>query len=189
MTVQIVINRLNMTGFPSGIPGDYYFDPVEQLLIPSVYQGTTFSIDVQFKVRYPIIGETFGYLPVISVTPLTSVPGITQNILEDSDPNSVTIRMSGTLLNVFTDEYYNFLMRNLQVLTLPAINNEDYLAVVEYHPPATKRIEKNYSFNVVWGSGPSTPAGNSNAIVIQNVYWNYSVGISLFNAVLATGEI
>lgn len=192
--MAVVITKLNMSGFPSGIPGDAYAGITEdggapsQLLIPSVYQGSTFSIDIKFEVK-EIISETeFEFLPVISVTP-TAVSGITQTILPDSDPLSVTIRVSGTLTGVFPDEYYNFLMRDLQVRTLPAINSEDYIAVVEYHAPATKHVEKTYSFNVVWGAGLLGMAGSSTITITQNVYWNYSVSINTFTAVLATGEI
>jgi hypothetical protein len=55
--MAILIDKLNMSGFPSGIPGDAYAGISEdggapsQLLIPSVYQGSTFSIDLKFTVK------------------------------------------------------------------------------------------------------------------------------------------
>jgi hypothetical protein len=185
-----VIEKSNMSGFPSGIPGDAYAGITEdggspsQLLIPSVYQGSTWAIDLKFKIKELLMSEEYEFLPVTSVTPLTAVTGITQTQIGND-----TVRLSGTLLNVFPDEYYNFLMRDLQIRTLPAINSEDYLAVVEYHAPATKHVEKTYSFNVVWGPGIEALAGNANFTITQNVYWNYSVSIGTFTAVLATGEI
>lgn len=204
--MTVYVDFLNLSGFPSGIPGDAYAGIGEDggvlpsYLMPSAYQGSTVSVDIKFTVKYPDssdpLGELMVSVPVKSVTALTNVTPIGMSFvkLTDTDPLSETHRFSGTYTNVFLDEYYKFKMRDLQEKVLPAINNEDYLALFDYNPPPTKHILKSYQFLVEWdssldGLGIPIPSGEETITITQNLYWNYSTSIATFQQVLSTGEL
>lgn len=184
-----IVTQSNMSGFPGGVPGDNYnsigiLD--RSFYLDSAYQGSTISVNLGFTVQEPGLLNSIETFPVISVTPtFTNINGLVPTILSSS-----SVRISGTIINVFGDEYYNFLMRTLQTRTLPAINSEDYLALIEYHPPATKEVLRNYGFTVVYGPGSAlSPGGSLTVTMSQYIYWNYYVSLNTFQTTLATGEI
>lgn len=196
--MYITIDQLNPVGIPSGIPGDDRAGILEDggvipsNILYSVYQGSTFSIDIKFSVVYPGIFETdpTEYAPIISVVPVSDVTDINLSFTVLSED---TIRISGTPVGVFPGEYYTFLMSDRTTAILPPINNRDYLALIDYTPPSITNTSRDYKFHVVWGeligSLNGVSAGEADFTVTQNFYFNYSISIQSFEISLSKGKL
>jgi len=196
MTLRITYS--DMTGFPVDIPGDYYTSfsitaaesggtgGPPQTLIPSVYQGNTYSVKISFEGPNPLDPpgtETPTYVNATNVSCSTDVSAYGLSIVKTS-ANSLVL--SGTATNVFENEYYQFLLKNLQLAVLPAINNSEYLSVVRYNPPTTKETSKAYSVTVTYPGPTETPIVES-VNLEQYFYWNYTVSIAAFTQAVSKG--
>jgi hypothetical protein len=197
--MSLFITYSEMTGFPGGIPGDYYNSFAEnsggpggessggppQTLIQSVYQGSTYSVKISFKGPNPLDPpgtENPTYVDATDVSCSTNVTPYGLSIVKTS-PNSLVL--SGTATNVFDNEYYAFLLKNLQVVVLPAINNEEYLSVVKYNVPDTKETSKSYSVTVTY---PDVTGSIIETVNLQQYfYWNYSVSLATFSQTVSKG--
>ena len=186
-----------MTGFPGDIPGDYYnnfsvgggpngeSNSVPQTLLQSVYQGSTYSVKISFKGPNPLDPpetEHPTYVDATDVSCSTNLSAFGLSIVKTS-PNSLVL--SGTASNVFPNEYYAFLLKNLQVVVLPAINNEEYLSVVKYNVPEPKETSKNYLITVTYPG--VTGSIVENVTLEQYFYWNYGVSIAAFTQAVSKG--
>lgn len=196
--MYITIEQISSSGIPSNIPGDDRAGILEDggvihsNILYSVYQGSTFSIDIKFKVVYTGILEAdpIEYAPIISVTPMSDVSDINLSFTVLSQD---TVRISGTAVGVFPGEYFKFLMSDRTIAVLPPINNRDYLALIDYNPPDTTNTSRTYVFHLVWGeligSLNGASAGESDFSLIQNFYFNYDTSIQSFETSLSKGKL
>ena len=115
---SLVISKSNLTGFSAVSP-----DPLDILTqegfealaantyISSVYQGATISVDLEFKVRY--IGALDVEEGILPATSVTSNYDFTAHGINTAFISSNLLRISGTYANVFSNEYYNFVLNGL----------------------------------------------------------------------------
>lgn len=158
------------------------------LYLPTIYAGTTYSIDVQFTVKYydPIAPETLvGTSPASNVTTTFNFAQFGMTAVK---VNASTYRISGTYSNAFPDEYYRFKMKNNTLQVLPANTTEDFLALVEYNMPQPVTTNKEMLFNV---SAPAEFNGSPNInwpfTMYQWVVWRYQSAVASVQSLVNQG--
>jgi hypothetical protein len=157
MTDQVRRLRLtqsNATGFVNIEPQDPLTAEINdenplsadyiQWHIPSIYEGTTYSIDLTANVQYYQDDVLVGSLPVRSIS--TSYDfgqhGMTANVI-----SSDTLRLSGQFANVFLDSYFEFVLDNGSTVQLEPNVNSSFKALVEYEMPDNTVIDLEFPFN------------------------------------------
>jgi hypothetical protein len=191
---QVKVTYSEHVGFPSGIPGDRYLTFSEDglslpaNLIPSVYQGTTFSIKITFSVLDELLSteEVPVYISptLVTCTTNTQAFGI---IAQSSSVSSMVL--SGTAVRLFEDEFYTYLTRPNETVTLSAINNTEvaeFYSVVNYQEPASKETSRTYSFNVNYTDSSGIPKTATKNIQ-QYFYWNYAISMANFSVEVDKG--
>jgi hypothetical protein len=112
--------------------------------IPSIYEGTTYSIDLTANVQYYEEDVLVGTLPVLSAN--TSYDfgqhGMTATIISND-----TVRISGTFSEAFLDQYYEFVLEDGTVVELTPNVNSTFKALVEYEMPDITTIDFEFPFN------------------------------------------
>ena len=191
---QVTVSYSEEVGFPSGIPGDRYLTFSEDglslpaNLIPSVYQGTTFSIKITFSVLDELLSteEVPVYISptLVTCTTNTQAFGI---IAQSSSVSSMVL--SGTAVRLFEDEFYTYLTRPNETVTLSAINNtevDEFFSVVNYQEPASKEVSKTYRFNINYTDSSGIPKTATKNIQ-QYFYWNYAISMANFSVEVDKG--
>ena len=161
MTTEIRVLRLvqsNATGFVSIVPRDPLSTEINdanpltadyiEWHIPSINEGTTYSIDLTANVEYydnaTGVPTLVGSLPVRSAN--TSYDfgqhGMVANII-----SSDTVRLSGTFANVFTDSYYEFVLENGSNVRMGPNVNSTFKALIEYEMPNVTSVDLEFPFN------------------------------------------
>jgi hypothetical protein len=185
----IKIVKSNGSGFPiPAIPSRY--NDVEGAGAPvnvleGVYEdGGQFSIDIgiQFGIA---AGEeiTYSDVPVTSIVNNNAPSGI--SIRKNGDK----IRISGSPTRVFTDSFYQFLMKDKTLKVLPNDTTEPILAVVRWSPPSTK-ILYDVPYVITFKYMNNLNQEEQETItILQDVYWNYIPALQGFAAALAKGTL
>lgn len=186
MALRIV--KSNSSGFPvPAIPSRY--NDVEGIGAPvntleGVYEnGPAFSVDI--TIQEEVIDESsiaYVDVPVIEATAVNLPSGITINRYADK------IRISGSPFNVFTDSFYQFVMKDRSLKILPADTTEPVLSLVRWSPPSTKVLyDVPYIINFKY---MSNGVQMSNTVtILQDIYWKYDVAVQGFRNALAKGTI
>ena len=177
MTVKI--NQSNLTGF-GAVSGDPLAAVVEDgatgftNYVPTVYEGATFSIDLDFQGAYTTPPDTtYTYQNAVSVTVLSDLSsmGLSTTVI-----NSHTLRLSGAQTNAFPGTFYQFLMPDFSIKILPPTTTETYLSLVQYHMPPITSILKDLQFRVVIPPDLTLGGSNTTESVTMNqwVLWRYA---------------
>ena len=193
MTVKVT--QLNPSGF-GAVAGDPLAAITEDgstaysNFIPTVYEGATFSIDLQFQGAYASAAEppvmTYENATAVSLTTNLSANGLTA-----TKPNAYTYRITGSWANAFTNSYYQFKMRDYSVKVLPPTTEEDWIALIRYQMPSPTSIQKDIVFSVtippdpLLGGHPTT----ENVTISQWVFWNFASARAAVINLVAQGEI
>jgi len=180
--MKVTIVKSNAT-VPT-IPGDAIPAP-DTYYLYSVYQNQAFSLDLTFTLEDDT--DPMSPLP-ISITSVTSSLSdyITVNFSTiDANPNAYKIRVSGTITNALSGEYYYILNENYEVVQFPAssVPAIDYLGIVEWTLPSSFQtlISNKYDFTLTYSAGSELVEMN------QYVYWGYDPAIVQFKQVVAGG--
>ena len=191
---NLVISKSNLTGFSAVSPDplavlteEGFGDLAANTYITSVYQGATISVDLEFKVRYlDALNVEEGILPATSVT--SNYDFTTHGITAAFISNNL-LRLSGTYSNVFSNEYYNFVLNDMSTIQLPATTQVDYLALIEYNMPNPVTVDKEYTFSAVARTDFSSPTPTSSIAGQMNqwVVWNYAPTVSSILSLVAQG--
>lgn len=112
--------------------------------IPSIFEGTTYSIELTANVEYFEDEVLIGTLPVRAIS--TSYD-FGQNGLEANIISNDTIILSGTFVNAFTDQYYEFVLEDGSVVELAPNVNSTFKALIEYEMPDITTIDFEFPFN------------------------------------------
>lgn len=110
------------------------------------------------------------------------------------------IVITGVPTQVFTDQVYTFLMKDMKTLkNLPPDTTEDYAALVRWIPPAIKEVTINHSITLIitYDEESTTlggvPLNGVTAIVTftipQTVRWQYYPAVTQFRQLVAKGTI
>lgn len=161
MTTEVRVLRLlqsNATGFVSIVPRDPLSTEINDASplsadyiewhIPSINEGTTYSIDLTANVMY--YSNTLGVLTLVGSLPVRSANtsydfgqhGMVANVI-----SSDTVRLSGTFANVFQDSYYEFVLENGSTVQMGPNVNSTFKALIEYEMPSITTIDKEFPFN------------------------------------------
>lgn len=110
------------------------------------------------------------------------------------------IVITGVPVQVFTDQVYTFLMKDMKTLkNLPPDTTEDYSALIRWIPPAIKEVTINHSITLIITYDEestalgSVPLNGVTAIVTftipQTVRWQYYPAVAQFRQLVAKGTI
>lgn len=185
-------NFSNESGFP-GINEN----PISGNRIRAAYEyGAAFSIDVHFWEESVDETGAITILP-ITLTEFTFTPYDTN--LKCVKVNSDTLTISGSIGQTFKDAYYNFIMPDKSVKTLPMDTKEKYLALVKWSPPNKKQDDVTHSLTITYKYTPNATSGSiltpTEQIVtetktfVQGIYWSYPIAVGQFQQLLAKGVI
>lgn len=152
------LNQSNLFGFANIVPQDPLTTEINdaspltddyiQWHIPSIYEGTNYSIDLTANVMYydnatgtPTL---VGSLPVRSASTSYNFGqhGMVANVI-----SSDTIRLSGTFANVFTDSYFEFVLENGSTVQMAPNVNSTFKALIEYEMPNVTSVDLAFPFN------------------------------------------
>lgn len=152
------LNQSNLFGFSNIVPQDPLTTEINdaspltedyiQWHVPSIYEGTNYSIDLTANVMYydnatdpPTL---VGSLPVRSANTSYNFGqnGMVANII-----SSDTIRLSGTFANVFTDSYFEFVLENGSTVQMAPNVNSTFKALIEYEMPNVTSVDLEFPFN------------------------------------------
>ena len=112
--------------------------------IPSINEGGTYSIDLTANVQYfDAMLTPLGYLPVRSISTSYNFGnnGMTANVISND-----TIRLSGTFINAFLDQYYEFVLQDGSLVQMQPNVNSTFKALVEYEMPSVTSLDKEFPF-------------------------------------------
>lgn len=186
--MALLNSLLNESGFP-GINENA--GAVDSRIKAAYEYGAAFSIDVNFW------DETVDELGLAVITPII----INAFTFTASDSNITCVKKSNDTLTIsgkfgetFTDAYYNFLMKDKTVKTLPMNTKEEFLALVKWSPPGVKHLEVQHTLSMNYrlvtppiGQGVSNI--NAQKTFQQGVYWSYPIAVGQFQALVAKGSI
>jgi len=152
------LNQSNLFGFANIVPQDPLTTEINdanpltedyiQWHVPSIYEGTNYSIDLTANVMYydnatgtPTL---VGSLPVRSANTSYNFGqhGMIANII-----SSDTVRISGTFANVFTDSYFEFVLENGNTVQMAPNVNSTFKALIEYEMPNVTSVDLAFPFN------------------------------------------
>lgn len=191
---MIRITQSNLSGF-SSVPGDELdtvSPPIPDTYLPTVYEATTFSIDLKFEGKYLDTTDPLADPPVYTYQDATNNTstydwaslGLTYTKLTNS-----TCRISGLHLNPFPDQYYRFVLPDLSLAVLPGNTTTEFYSLEKYQMPSPVSIMKSMTINVTIPADPLLGGSATTEIVTldQWVHWSYSTAVAAIAAARARG--
>lgn len=191
---QVIAAYSDEVGFPVGIPGDRYPTFSEDglalpsNLIKSVYQGTAFSVKISFKVLDELLSTEEIPVYVFPTTVICTTDTAAFGVVAQSSSASSMV-LSGTAVRLFEDEFYTYLTKPNETVTLSAINNTEvgeFFSVVNYQEPASKEVSRTYRFNINYTDSSGIPKTATKNIQ-QYFYWNYAISMANFSVEVDKG--
>jgi hypothetical protein len=154
----------------------------DQTLYPIYESGNIFTYDIKFydvdpnstqELIYEI--ESFAY-------------SVNASGLNASQVDTNTIRVNGKVENVFIDSYFKFLTKDYEVKILPSTTT-DYLTLVEWSPPSTSLTSATHSFEMMLINPmiPGHEAESHTITILQQVHWQWRLGLARFQEILSKG--
>ena len=189
--MALSISRLNEVGFPGIVeltndPEGGDAAPVSR--IKAIYEyGDPFSVDFKFEDRVILEGSPDVITPAIIEIVSTNLPVSGISVVKIA---SDTLRISGTPSQVFTDSYYEFIMKDKSIKILPPNTTEEFLSIITWSPPLTKFIDTTYVLNLNVALS-TTPTIQTLEVLnlSQGVYWYYPTAVQAFRTLLSKGTI
>ena len=173
---MLKITQIASSGFSGPSAGD------GEATLPDAYELVdTFSVDVKFEGEYEDLTDplnpTYTYADATNVT---STFNWSQYNLTMTKLNAYTVRITGPANNVFTDQYYKFVLPDLSQVVLPADTTEPFLSLIKYHKPANNSVTVSYPLSVTipvsYGSGSTT----TESTTLSHTFW-WSVNVAKAN--------
>lgn len=201
MTTEIRVLRLqqsNATGFVSIVPRDPLSTEINdesplsadyiEWHIPSINEGTTYSIDLTANVEYyDNASGTPAFVGSLPVRSANTSYDFGQNGMVASIISSDTVRLSGTFANVFLDSYYEFVLENGTTVQMAPNVNSTFKALIEYEMPSITTIDKEFPFNFTVNTefaSATTVSDTKN--VGQWVVWQFEPTANLIQQLVAS---
>lgn len=181
-TSGVQIAQTNLVGI---VPiGDASEDTINtNLVLPSVYEGSPFSLTLTFT---KFIGSDENGDPadfvIKNVNCLTSLSNFGASITKTTN---TSFSLSGSYFGVIEGAIYNFVMRDGTVRQLPANTTEDYRAIIKFRLPSilVDVLEVNFSVTVDDGEGGEFI---ENVTMEQYVHYSYTTSVSQFRNLVAS---
>lgn len=158
----------NASGFVS-VPGDPLAavsedgEESEQFsnYLETVFDGATWSADVEFVHNVPVFPEPVGeeepaFEPEECVDFKTAF-NMNQFSINFTKLNNTEFRLAGPSANMFPDEFYKFKMVDLTEQVLPPSMQEPFLSLIEYGMPQPVSTLKDFDFEILVAKHTITP--------------------------------
>ena len=158
--------------------------------ITSVYEAVdSFIIDVKFEGKYEDLTDpmapAYTYQNAVNVTSTYNWSNIGVTMTK---PNAYTVRLTGPGLDVFTDQYYRFVLTDFTQQILPPDTTIPFFSLTKYKKPSANTITLSYPFTVTI---PSSSGGLPNTTESENVphdfWWSFSVAAANISRLKAQG--
>lgn len=177
--MTVTVSLINPTGFP-GL-GDEELTGTE-LRIPGFYEGSTFSIQIQYVYND---GVNIGAPSTVTVTSYT-INGVNGPPL--TSVTTSTLQMNGGSSTVFTDNYYAFLIDDRGTIQqLPENTTTPYIGLIEWHPPTIKTFELSHVITTSITNSFTTVINTTT--IAQTVNWQLGTALTSFRTLLAKGSV
>lgn len=168
---------LTLTVTPITVPtvtGDDYTGAAGTL--PSVVKGEAFEIDIKFE-------YTDEMMVPWNITSIEPVLAFTEAIttVVNSNPLAYTIRLSGTVTDIFTDEYYRFLLASGSFVQQTSAPTE-WEVITKWKTPSVKFQNVTHSFNIIANEGSLLTT------VTQYIYWTFQSGVEYFQTLVSESK-
>ena len=141
--------------------------------IPSINEGTAYSIDLQASVDYYDSTPTLlGTLPVraVSTSYNFNQNGMVANVISND-----TVRISGTFANAFLDTYYEFVLEDGSTVQMAPNPASTFKALIEFEMPLVTTIDLEFPFNFTINTEFASATTESNTKSVgQWVCWTYN---------------
>ncbi len=174
--------------------------PIDDLtFLPSVYTDTSFTVDVEFRLK-----ETSDEAPEpiyppmnnFTATLLSPYTGVTFTELTPSDPNYKKLRISGTITggSVGSGESYEFVLDEAGypvVTVVPAQIPNNFLALTAWNTPGTTidDVSPKYMFSTNVLNISTGETITASRPISQYIYWGWIPALAAFQSTLAQGKV
>lgn len=184
--------------------GDFVeFEPIdENSTVPVLkFNGKYENSSTNFNASLQVIG----ILPVVEGQPVGTVAITNVELLKytsgclgySASKANNTIALNGIPTQVFTDQVYTFLMKDMKTLkSLSPDTTEEYSALIGWVPPSLKEVTIKHSFTLIITYdevGGISSQNNRTAIttlsVPQTIRWQYYPAVQQFRTILAKGVL
>lgn len=181
MTVATTL--LNISGFSAS---SAYEEEGDDLKIPSAYEGIdNFSIDIKFEGSYtdplsPPEAPVEVYANALNVTSSYDWASIGITL---SKPNVYTVRLAGPGINVFTGQYYKFVLTDFTEQVLPPDTTIPFYSLDKYQMPSPTFTQYTYPFDVTLYSTYDGIVGSGSVVesITMNQWWFWSYSSAAAN--------
>lgn len=187
--MSVTVKYANQTGFVP-VYGDQNTEGLGALSIPTVYEGSAFSIDVQF---FELTPDPIDPLLTVEApaTNVTTTFDFSQYNMTATKLNANTYRIVGPCVNAFPSAKYEFTMPDKSVRVLAPNTTEPFLSLSHYTMPTNTTIQLSYVFTVTLAGDPlAIPPvlpSTENVTLDQWVHWVFSSAAANVQAIVARG--
>jgi len=183
--VQIKLLVGNVQGFPDPPLG--FSDP--EPLLKDIYENNPISFDLRYQLVTP--GAMEGD-PETNVSTKVDLVSYTANVsgLSAIKVSDQVIRVSGTPTDIFTDGYYNVLLRDKKTLKkLQSDSGEDFLTIVQWAIPTTRTKQFTQNVTVTVTNLDDSSFENNSNLLLQTAYWRSDLATATFRNLLSQSDI
>jgi hypothetical protein len=182
--ISLSVTPSNPIGFPS--PPLNPFEPPEiaQPVIDDVYEGVYFSFDLVYQLFNDLGGDPPQIENISTEVELLSYSSSSVSGLSAQKINQNTIRVSGTIVNAFTDGFFKFLMPDNTLQVLPPDTDQEFVALVQWSPPTTKIIDFMHTIECKVTNLVDNTFQTDSRTFNQTVYWKYDTSLAQFQSLV-----
>ena len=192
MTLKITQSNASGFGTVAGDELNYLIDGetgiVPDTYIPTVYEAIPFSIDLTFQGKYPSLEDplifTYADATNNSSTYNWTALGLTYTKISAS-----TCRISGAHQNPFPDQFYRFVLPDLNLAVLPGNTTTEFYSIEKYQMPSPVSVMRSMTISVTVPPDPllGTGGGVQTVTMDQWVHWSYPSAVAAIAAARARG--
>jgi len=180
------VTKSNLTGI-SSVPGDETSSLLDvNYYLPTVLEETSFSVDLTFDGKYS--NGIGGYTYVAATDNSTSFDWSSVGLTYTKISGSVA-RISGSINSPFTNQYYRFVLPDMNLQILPKDTTTPFFSLEKYQMPSPVSVMKTYSINVTLPSHPVLGGSSSTGTIslYQWVHWSYATAVAAIASARSRG--
>lgn len=173
--MSLTVIKSDLSGFPDPPISDESSEAVEpSFYIPSVYEGSSFSVKLSFFYEDPLLpGSNLSSIAGNCVSDFSDV-GVTVTKLSTSE-----FLVSGSYAGVLTGSVYTFVMRDGSLKQLSPDTQEDYRALVEFTIPTQRRKDNEILFELQFDGGVT-----ANTTILQSVHYSFRNAVNVVQSLV-----
>lgn len=185
MTTRVLINILD-TGGGEDPPIPNAENRNEQYL-PTTYEAVDFFVEFEFLVEETILPDQVNEGTVeeeeVRVEPAVSVKTefpFEQYNITFTEINNFTFRLEGPIFNVFTDQFYQFVLPDMSTPILPFDTQQQFYSLIKYQKPAKNSTELKYDFLI---------NNTIDTSIYQIIVWRYQTAVNNIQNLVSKGLV